>query len=280
MLKDIFLNRVNYKKIHFIWSVFFIFEFFLFFSIKEKLIFTFHNDVPHSYKKKVYWPYKIIAKLASKVVFVSQYTMNNFIENYGPNTDCYLIQHGLMPIDTLDSVKQVNNIQIERKLLFWGRVEEYKGVDLFEGFTANYPVEIYGKWSPQLADLKGKLALKSDIFINDNYLELDELATMLSRDVVFILPYKDATQSGVLYTFLAYGKVFISSDVGENKNFLIKHGLSELIFDRNNPESIKRAIDYAFNEYSKIKLQFLEIKNEYKWESIMNDKTIDTLYDL
>jgi len=104
------------------------------------------------------------------------------------------------------------------------------------------------------------------------------LAALLSRDVVFILPYKDATQSGVLYTLLAYGKVFISSDVGENKEFLIKHGLDKLIFDRENIDSVIRAIDYAIKEYSEIRAKLLVIKNEYEWCNVMMDKKIMELY--
>jgi glycosyltransferase involved in cell wall biosynthesis len=278
MLKDIFLKRKNYKKIHFIWSIFFLFESLFFLLIKDKLIFTFHNDVPHSYKRKIFWPFKIIMKLASKIVFVSNYTMSTFIKNYGVHPNYQLVQHGIMPIETLKNNKFDENINVEKTLLFWGRIEDYKGVDIFANFIIDFPVEIYGKWSPQLISLKNKLSRMKGIYINDSYLPFDELSTMLSREVVFILPYKDATQSGVLYTLLAYGKVFISSDVGENSDFLIKHGLGQLVFDRKEKESMKNAINYAFNEYNEIKFKLLQIKEEYEWDKIMNSKKLYKLY--
>jgi glycosyltransferase involved in cell wall biosynthesis len=278
MLKFIWLSRKSYGKIHFIWSVFFPFEFVLFLGIREKLIFTFHNDVPHSFKKKVFWPYKIIMKLASKIVFVSNYTMKNFIKNYGAHSDYHLISHGVMPIGTLSNIQSATNVQIEKKLLFWGRVEEYKGVDVFGNFNLDWPVEIYGKWSSQLTSLKRKLSSIDGVFINDSYLPSAELSTLLSREVVFILPYKDATQSGVLYTLLAYGKVFISSNVGENNDFLIKYGLEQLIFNREDQESIRRAINYAFSEYKEIKSKLLCIKNEHEWVNTMNTENVEKLY--
>ena len=279
MLKDIWLKRGGYYKIHFIWSIFFFFESVLFLFIREKLIFTFHNDVPHSYKKKRYFPYRLISKLTSKSVFVSQYTMQRFIDSYGEEGNERLIQHGVMPIDDLTSSQMHSQVQkVESVIVFWGRVEEYKGVDLFLNSKLGHSIEIYGKWSPKLKLLKGELSKNENILIEDNYLPMVELAALLSRDVVFILPYKDATQSGVLYTLLAYGKVFISSDVGENKEFLIKHGLDKLIFDRENIDSVIRAIDYAIKEYSEIRAKLLVIKNEYEWCNVMMDKKIMELY--
>ena len=280
MLRDIYLNKNKYCKIHFIWSVLFLFECLIFSLIKDKLIFTFHNDVPHSYKKKVYWPYKAIMKIAYKIVFVSNYTMTTFIQNYGKHPNYQLVQHGIMPIETLSNTHLIANAEVEKNIVFWGRVEEYKGVDIFDDYNLDYPVEIYGKWSSQLVSLKKKLNLKDGVYITDSYLPFDELATMFTREIVFILPYKAATQSGVLYTFLAYGKVFISSDVGENNDFLIQHGLEKLIFVRGNEESLKHAINYAFNNYNKIKAKLFKIKEIYEWKYILNISKIDKLYEL
>ena len=280
MLKDIFFNRHSYKKIHFMWSIFFLFESILFIAISKKLVFTFHNPVPHSYKHKVYWPYKLIMKLSSIIIFVSNFTMTTFLESYGPHPNNKLLQHGLMPIEDF-SDNQINlNTHLEKVILFWGRVEEYKGVDIFADFLVSYPIEIFGKWSSDLVYLKKKLSKVKNILIKDEYLSIDELKQMLSRDVIFILPYKDASQSGILYTLLAYSKVFISSDVGENNAFLIKHGLDQLIFNRNDPESFDKAIKYAFEEYNEIKSKLFEIKDEYQWSQTMDKRKIYELYNL
>jgi glycosyltransferase involved in cell wall biosynthesis len=278
MLKDIFLNRNSYKHIHFIWSVLFILEILFFLLIKDKLIFTFHNDVPHSYNKTVFWPYKCIQKLASKIVFVSNYTMRTFLNNYGTHPNYKLVQHGIMPIEIEVDTHIDVNVQVEKVVFFWGRIEEYKGVDIFDDFNLEWPIEIYGKWSSQLLSLKHKLSQKNNVHINDSYLPFDELASMLSRNGVFILPYKDASQSGVLYTLLAYGKVFISSNVGENNDFLIEHGLEQLIFERNDKDSLTRALDFAFNEYNEIRLKLLKVKVSFEWDNVLNNKKINELY--
>jgi len=206
--------------------------------------------------------------------------MITFLKNYGPHPNHKIIQHGLMPIENFSDTRINLNTHLEKAILFWGRVEEYKGVDIFANFSGSYPLEIYGKWSPDLENLKKKLSKINNILINDKYLSLDDLKQMLSRDVIFILPYKDASQSGILYTLLAYSKIFVSSNVGENNSFLIKHGLDQLIFDRNDPESLSKAIKYAFEEYNEIKSKLFEIKNEYQWSQIMDKKKIYELYNL
>lgn len=279
MLFDIFLKRKSYEKIHFIWSVFFLLESLLFLCIRKKLIFTFHNDVPHHYKKKQYLPYKMIQMLASKLVFVSHSTMNKFVKNYGPPPSYQLIQHGIMPLERLAENKEIVAPDVEKVLLFWGKVEAYKGVDLFSHFDVSIPVEILGKWSPQLNPLKDALRNNRNVSIIDRYLAIEELSHLLSRSGVFILPYKNATQSGVLYTLLAYGKVFISSDVGENKEFLLKHGLTDLIFNRDDKASILHAIDYAFEHYDEIHARMLAIREEYRWQHILSDGVVDRLYN-
>lgn len=278
MMKDIFVNKDEYLKIHFMWSIFSFIEIPFFLLIKHKLIFTFHNDVPHSYNKKIYLPYKIINKIAKKIVFVSNFTKNKFIKNYGLCKKYFLIQHGIMPIDSIDKGK-INTSNISNELIFWGRVEEYKGIDIFNSLSDKYEISIYGKWNNNLKDLKDSLCKKENIHIVDDYLDLNELSNLLSKKAVFIMPYKNATQSGVLYTFLAYQKVFVSSDVGENKDFLERNGLEKLIFNRKNEKSIEDAIHYAIEFYEEIVKKMQEIKETYEWNNVMKETTVRKLYE-
>lgn len=277
MMKDIFFNKDKYLKIHFVWSIFELIEIPFFLLIKNKLIFTFHNDVPHSYNKKIYSPYKIINKIAKKVVFVSNFTKNKFIEHYETSNKYFLIKHGIMPIDLID--KSEISADISRELIFWGRIEGYKGIDIFDDSLDKYDIGIYGKWNKNLSDLKESLSKKENIHIVDSYLDFNELSGLLSKKAVFIMPYKDATQSGVLYTFLAYQKVFISSDVGENKDFLESNGLGQLVFNRKDEKSIEGAIEYAIEFYDDIVKKMQQIKETYEWKNVMKESIVRGLYE-
>ncbi len=279
LLVTLFYKRKLYEKIHFIWNILLFIELPFFLLFKDKLVFTYHNDVPHSYPRRRYLPYWLIMKMARKIVFVSNYTQRRFINNYGKHKSNYLLQHGVMPIGDLETIVSKKLPVVEKNIIFWGKVEEYKGVDIFNHYDLKRPIEIYGKWSLKLFSLKQQLNKLHDIHIFDNYLSTDELAKLMNRKAVFILPYKNATQSGVLYTLLAYGKVFISSNVGENSGFLINHGLEKLIFDRKDEDSILSAIDYALNNYEDIQTKMLVIKDEYKWSRVLRSEIINDLYD-
>jgi glycosyltransferase involved in cell wall biosynthesis len=277
MLTNIFMNRKRYNKIHFQWIIFPLFEFPLFYFIKSKFIFTIHNDIPHGYKKATYLPFKIIKIFARKLIFVSAFTETRFEKNYGPSNKYVMIQHGIMPLELTDVLEESK--KLERRLLFWGRVTPYKGIETFiETFDSSINIEIYGKWDNSLLDLKNKMLSHKNIFIYDKYLDLKKIKELLSTESVFVLPYSAGTQSGILYTLLAHERVFISSNVGENSHFLKKHGFERLIFDRADKKSIKDCINYAFNNYFNIKSKLHEIKDEYKWSSIITNSMINKIY--
>jgi glycosyltransferase involved in cell wall biosynthesis len=278
MLLTILFRNKKYINIHFMWNIFFPIELPFFLILRKKMVFTFHNDVPHSYKGKKYWPYKLISKIANKIIFVSNYTKDNFLSKYGRLKCFYLLEHGLLPIIDVNSTIYAHT-NVKDEIIFWGRVEDYKGVDIFIEKLRDYKIKIYGKWNHNLKNIKRKLMSLNNIEINDDYLDIEELSDLLTSEAVFILPYKKATQSGVLYTLLAYEKVFVSSDVGENGRFLRDNGLEKLIFNRDDESSINRAIRYAKSHYWDIKLKLKYIKNKYEWKNIMKYEQVKEIYE-
>jgi hypothetical protein len=278
MLFEINKRKNKYCKIHFMWNLFLPIEKPFFKMFNKKFIFTFHNNTPHNFKGKCYKPYEIINQIAYKKIFVSEYTKKQFLDSYSNTGKYYLLNHGLMPVFNSLEYKNITK-EINKEICFWGRVEEYKGVDIFIDFLHDIDIKIYGKWNSDLKSIREQLNSKKNIQIFDEYIILDDLIKLLESEIIFILPYKDATQSGVLYTFLAHEKIFISSNVGENSEFLLKNDLSALIFDRNDEESVKKAIEYAVKNYWYIKEKFRIIRNKYKWENIITADIIKEIYD-
>lgn len=278
MLFEISYKKNRYNKIHFMWSLYVPIEEIFFKLYGDKFIFTFHNNVPHSFTGKVFKPYQKINKLASKKIFVSQFTQDAFILSYEKVGQYFLVNHGIMPLDDFEQ-KYKDGSKAKEEICFWGRVEEYKGLDIFKDKLQNYQIKIYGKWNQNLKQLQNYLGSKKNIQIIDDYLSTDELLKLLQENSVFILPYKDATQSGVLYTLLAYKKVFISSDVGENSKFLKENGFAQLVFNRDDEKSVIRAFEYAKDNYFEIKLKFEKLKQKYKWENIMTEKKVREIYE-
>lgn len=264
------LIKITFKKyshIHFQWYIFLVIEFLFFFILRNKLVITFHNVKPHSYYKEFYFPNFILKTLASKIIFISNYVQNEFIEIYGKPKKHYLVNHGVFPLNTSNE-KVINK---KRELIFWGNIKPYKGVDVFKSLIKSSSFnscsfKIYGKWDSSLLDLKNELS--DNCFIVDEYLSEQELLKLLHTDSVFIIPYENASQSGILYSLLGANRVFISTDKGDNGFFLKKYGLEKLLFNKENISSILNAMNYALDNYNIISSKLKGIKNDFLWENI------------
>lgn len=273
----ILLSKILFKKythIHFQWYIFFVLEFLFFFLYQKKLIITFHNLKPHSTKNNFYFPNFVLKTIASKVVFISTHVQNEFIKTYGKPKNFWLINHGIFPI----KAQIPNDRTINKQLIFWGNIKPYKGVDVFitlmkSSYFNDCIFKIYGKWDNSLLCLKNELSERC--FIINKYLSEKELSLVLQTEGIFIIPYENASQSGILYSLLGANRVFISTDKGDNGVFLKKYGLENLIFNKHDVLSIVKAMKYALSNYFEISRKLKSIKRDYYWENI----SYEGLYD-
>src|SRR5207247_460308 len=75
------------------------------------------------------------------------------------------------------------------------------------------------------------------VVVQDGYLAEAELLRLLADDVVFVLPYRDASQSGALYALLNHGRFFICADAGDLGAFMRRHGLEGLLLRERGAEA-------------------------------------------
>ena len=121
-------------------------------------------------------------------------------------------------------------------ILFFGLLRPYKGLDvLIEAFGQIDPdigaeLWIVGNARMDLTELHvaaekvpGRVRWLPR-FIGDN-----EIPAIMRRADVLTLPYRDAEQSGVLYTGLAFGKPMVLSDVGGFAEVVEKYEAAELV---------------------------------------------------
>ena len=238
-------TKDDYEYIHFQWSIFWPLELIFFYLFKEKLYFTFHNPVPHDHKKNTFYPYKLISKLAHRVIFVSEYSRNQFISHYLPGNvpKFKMIPHPLMPISPSFEQKVKASSPLEKTFVFWGLIKDYKGVGFFEILAEHrlfqdFKFEVYGKWDPALHDLKMRLSKLENVYLNDKFLTEKELYELIQRNCIFLLPYKSASQSGVVYTLKYYEKVFFSTRVGDQSMLEDRY-----LFSKDDVSGLRKKID-------------------------------------
>lgn len=278
MLIDVARNR-NCAYIHFQFNIFLPLEIFFFIIFRHRLIVTVHNAFPHNGKKKkniALWVQKI---LAVEIIFPSNHTKNEFIGLYGPprpNRRYSIVQHGITPLSPnhLGTPVTPNNTPSD-KLIFWGTIKPYKGVDVFcllakSPLFLNWEFKVYGKWDTDLFPLKFQLEAYN-VAVVDRFLEPQELEEIFKSNNIFILPYKHASQSGVLYTLLYYQKFFICSDTGDIADFLRRYDMDYLIFKNPVPEDIHTCLENLKINIDHVTQQLSLAKHDYAWHTLMRN---------
>lgn len=142
----------------------------------------------------------------------------------------------------------------ERRLLIFGRLFEYKGVD-----TA---LEAFRQLSRYMPDAKlivagrGPLADlargESDVELRDEYISDSDLDDLLNSVRLVLLPYKDATQSGVGIQAVARGVPCVVSCTGGLPE-LVQDASPSLVVPPSDPEGLSQAIAAHVDHDSKLR---------------------------
>ena len=108
--------------------------------------------------------------------------------------------------------------EIKHRIGFFGRIEPYKGLDLLvEAFelskTQGLKLLIAGSGAIETSLLE-RIKSNNNIELINRYIDDDEFQPLLDSVDFVVLPYKRASQSGVIPMCFAYGKTVIATNVG------------------------------------------------------------------
>lgn len=142
-----------------------------------------------------------------------------------------------------------------RTILFFGLVRKYKGlIDLIqamgqlkdERITCLVVGEFYDKKEPYLAEIE-RLGIRKNIRIVDNYVPNEDVEKYFAASDVVVLPYRSATQSGVVQAAWTFERPVIATDVGGLPEAIDRERTGILV-DPENPEQLARAIRRYYSE--------------------------------
>lgn len=242
-----------------------------------KMIITLHDPTLHSGEEGGYG-YKIHKKIAiryadciivhdkkSAKVLSQQYNLAKgkiasvFLGTYST----YL--HWLKP-----------QIEEEETVLFFGRISPYKGIE--------YLLKAEPLIARKIPDLKIIIAGQGDFSVYEkmikdkkryeiynHYIPNELLAQLFQRAACVVLPYTDATQSGVLMTAYAFNKPVVVSDVGGLPE-VVDNGKTGFVVPPRDENSLARAIINLLKDNHLRKQMKENIKKksmeELSWEKI------------
>lgn len=167
-------------------------------------------------------------KKMDKLIVLSEKFVEYTVKSYRktPNDVIY------MPLCLFYGTRELKDVDIYLddcapvNFLFFGRITEYKGMQILirafkmlenDNQNAYLTIAGNGDFSPYQSEFK---ELKSTRLIN-RYISDDEIDTLFKqKNSVVVVPYLDATQSGVVSLAYSFGNPVIASDTGGLKEQL------------------------------------------------------------
>jgi glycosyltransferase involved in cell wall biosynthesis len=211
---------------------------------------------------------KICIKLADKIIFLTSYVQNLTKKKIGFKSLSTVIPHGIILPNNIISHKR-KHPKGPLKILFLGRINKYKGIELLlEAFQLlskpeNYYLTIAGKSSYNIDWPKLK-----NLSIIDKFLDEEEISYLLNTNDVLILPYIDATQSGIVTLGMASGLPIICTNVGGLKEQI---GYKNALFCSISSSDLKSKIELLSEDcamYETLSYRILERGKSLDWSNI------------
>lgn len=182
------------------------------------------------------------------------------------------------PVDK-NEAKNFLKIPDEKTILFFGIIRDYKGLDtllkavgkLKEKIKVNAIIagEFYTDDRKYL-DLINELDIKDSVYLFNNFIPSSEVKYFFSAADLVVLPYKSATQSGIVQIANNFYKPVVATKVG-GLTEIVKEGETGYLVDKEAPEQLAEAIvkfyendnEQAFSENVKREL------DKYSWEKFV-----------
>ena len=110
-------------------------------------------------------------------------------------------------------------------------------------------------WEATLRPLRDEL-IALGVVVVDRYLDPEELLALLARNVVFVLPYREASQSGALYSLLHHGRLVVCADSGDLGDFMRRFGLEAMLMRERSADAVADVLDRLGRDESAIVAAF------------------------
>lgn len=170
------------------------------------------------------------------------------------------------------------NLPLDKKiLLFFGFIRNYKGLDILlravskldNSYHLVVAGECYSSFDKYLK-LINELGIQNKVSLYVRYISDNEVPLFFSAGDVCLLPYKSATQSGIIGISYHFNLPIIATDVGGLKEMIEPFGAG-IVVKHSNPNLLRSAIEEYFKTDRKIYLlgiqRYKEIAN---WDYFSN----------
>ena len=251
----------------------------------KNLIFTMHDPIPHNTRNFIaVFTNWYLARRAGKIVILSHLFKDYVVGKFSKQgQDVIVIPHGIDTHKDVSPEKLVRYSPKKTNFLFQGQISRYKGLHVL--------LEAYGRLCEERDDVSLTIAGSGDItsyagmlkslkncqVINRWLTESEVVGLYNNKNVVLILPYLTATQSGVVGEAMSAGTPIIATKTGGLVE-QIKDGETGYLVPVGDVPALYERMLYVTKfpqELSKIRKNEIEVASKLCWY-----KLGQTLYQL
>jgi glycosyltransferase involved in cell wall biosynthesis len=237
-----------------------------------------HNAIPHENGKLDKQLSAYFFKRNTKCVALSTAVERDILNKFPSIATRVLLhpvyEHFGVRMDKVEALEHLSIPKEKKHILFFGLIREYKGLDLLLDAMALLPKdydltiagEVYGSFDVYQRQID-RLNLKNRVHLHLRYIPDDEVKVFFSLADVVALPYKSATQSGIVAIAKHFEKPVVATNVGGLSEF-IKHPSDGILTLAKTSESIASSIiEVTQQETEKIN----NSSSPYSWDEFARD---------
>jgi len=253
------------------------------FSSKYKMVLTCHDPEPHVGERnklilnifKLNTLYQL--KKVDSIIVHGNIMVKALDKQSIPVQKIHVIPHG----DYQFFTNYPTNYEADNSILFFGRIKPYKGIQyliqaeslISKAFT-NYKIVIAGEGdiSEYLKDIKN-----NDKFeIINNYINDSQVSALFHKCKLVVLPYIDASQSGIIPIAYAFKKPVVATNVGSISEIVDDEITGFLVPPKNSNALAEAIVKLLIDDELRMRMGengYSKMKNELSWD-IISEKTL------
>lgn len=248
---------------------------------ESKILYLCDNIIPHEQRPMDLILTRFAFKWADFFIVQSQYVLKDLFRLV-PKPAYRVVPHPVYESfgEIIDKTTAKTKIGLDHQnvILFFGIVREYKGLDLLlkampeilkkHKITLIVAGEFYEKKDDYL-NLIQELRIKDFVQIYPEFVESEKVRLFFSAADAVVLPYKSATQSGVVQLAYHFNKPCIVTDVGGLAEVVINNKTGFVVAPEN-PVKIAEAVSrfYTDNREKEFSENIITENKKYSWDNM------------
>lgn len=250
--------------------------------LKIKSLYILDNVIPHERRIGDTFLTRVGLKYIDYFIAQSESVLKDLLQ-FRPYADYKEIPHPVYeifpPSTSKNEAKKTLGIKDQRVILYFGYIRHYKGVKylvkalprILDSFKVKLLLcgEFYEGREETLRLIEEE-GVKEQVEVYDKFIPNEEVGYYFSAADLVVLPYVNATQSGIVQIAFHYEKPVLVTSVGGLPE-VVKHEICGYVVNPQDPQAIAEAVKRFYQgkkatEFSKnIKVE----KKKYSWERMV-----------